>query len=115
MSRVTTVTIAELRAVWEHTLSLVDELGLLTNGERLELCEGDAYRLWQVALVRAGSTGHDDPREGGLPRYLGQNKREAAQTLRGVNAALSAALKHHQETTTEMERRCRASIGAPVL
>jgi hypothetical protein len=104
------VSMKEVEAVWEMTTALVEDLGLLPDGARLELCKGDAYRFWQVALIPAGRSSHSDPRDGGLPQYLGDSKREVVQTLRGVIAALSAAKRRQDEVVKETIKRAEGPL-----
>lgn len=104
------VSMKEVEAVWEVTVDLVSDLGLLPEGDRVVLCKGDAYRLWQTALIPAGRSSHHDPRDAGLPQYLGDSKREAVQTLRGVNAALSAARRRQAEIIDEAAKRLEGPL-----
>ena len=104
------VTQQEVEAVWAVTVKLVDDLGLLPEGDRVVLCKGDAYVLWQTALIHAGESGHSDPRDAGLPKYLGDSKREVAAMLRGVNAALFAASRRQREIIEETAKRLEGPL-----
>lgn len=91
------VTRKEVQAVFELTVQLTTDLGLLEDGSTLALTIGDEFRHWGIALMRPGSSGHYDPREVGLPADLGPSTRDAARVLRAVNVCMGLSLKRQDQ------------------